>query len=811
MKRLLLTAFIAVIACVQTMTAKETIVLSGGTYTIDTLRGFPIGPGANFYELRLLTGAPYFKRLDVFCTTVDLNNPTTTLQTVLGNDSILKGERPSNMARRHSNAQRTFFTGSNGDFYITSGDVGLPVGNDVINNEYARTPNSDRTSAMYGVDGKMYVDIFKFSGSVEHENVEYSIKRVNYVRNDNQLVLFNKHNGKYTRTNDYGTEVRIALCAGERYTTHGEIKVTALGKVVNKGNSRIEDGEMILSGHGLAADFLANVEVGDTLNINLSSLASGTPLEISNAVTGDPYGQMIKDGVLETENFWNENHPRTGIATTIGGDSVIFCVVDGRGTSNGCNTLDLGRIMMRFGAWNGVNLDGGGSSSLYVQHFDQVNNPSDGSERAVANGIFAVSNTPEDNVVAKIEPYVKNLTMPRYTNVTPKFLGYNQYGVMIDTLLQGVVMTCDASLGVINADGSFTATGTQNGRITLDYKGIESHINVFITTVDGLFIDADTIITDHNERRMTIKAVSGSNLMGVDPSVITYTAADDMICEVRGGNLVGLQNGVTTLYFELDGKIDSVYVNVEIPEEPSAVLGLLSDSIGYEVKSTSSKWETTWNAKTATTEANISFTYTGGRAPFVRIEREVEIYSIPDSITMTLNTEAALAGMQHNWHFLGEDVVTTGFDGIKVGVDTHIRLYSEDVMGEWNQCLFPITSESFNFSLQGSELEKDEDYRIFIKDITVHYKNVIISSTPALSGTQLLSVYPNPIEGAEILNISVSEEGTHRVRVYDVNGRVVVNKRLTSSNGVMQMELSELVKGTYIIKVEKKSTKIIIK
>jgi exopolysaccharide biosynthesis protein len=63
---------------------------------------------------------------------------------------------------------------------------------------------------------------------------------------------------------------------------------------------------------------------------------------------------------------------------------------------------ELGKCMMALGAYNSVNLDGGGSTTFFIRNtsefadgrFEVRNWPSDngGKERAVANGLLIVSN-----------------------------------------------------------------------------------------------------------------------------------------------------------------------------------------------------------------------------------------------------------------------------------------------------------------------------------------------------------------------------------------------------------------------------------
>lgn len=99
-----------------------------------------------------------------------------------------------------------------------------------------------------------------------------------------------------------------------------------------------------------------------------------------------------------TKNAFNDNrHPRTAIALT-GDHKLLLLVVDGRNKlAHGMNLDELSNIMRWLGAKEAMNLDGGGSSTLYIKGATEngvVNHPSDNKlfdhegERAVANIIY---------------------------------------------------------------------------------------------------------------------------------------------------------------------------------------------------------------------------------------------------------------------------------------------------------------------------------------------------------------------------------------------------------------------------------------
>lgn len=80
-------------------------------------------------------------------------------------------------------------------------------------------------------------------------------------------------------------------------------------------------------------------------------------------------------------------NPRTMIGQKADG-TIVLAVVDGRTISNrGVKAQEQAEIMLELGCVNAINCDGGGSSEMIVDGWIK-NNPSDGKERAVPNGII---------------------------------------------------------------------------------------------------------------------------------------------------------------------------------------------------------------------------------------------------------------------------------------------------------------------------------------------------------------------------------------------------------------------------------------
>jgi hypothetical protein len=88
--------------------------------------------------------------------------------------------------------------------------------------------------------------------------------------------------------------------------------------------------------------------------------------------------------------FVASRQPRT-LAGVRADGTVLLVTVDGRrrGWSAGVTLVEAARVMRSLGARDALNLDGGGSSTMTVGR-RVVNRPSDGFERAVSDGVFAL-------------------------------------------------------------------------------------------------------------------------------------------------------------------------------------------------------------------------------------------------------------------------------------------------------------------------------------------------------------------------------------------------------------------------------------
>ena len=92
----------------------------------------------------------------------------------------------------------------------------------------------------------------------------------------------------------------------------------------------------------------------------LTDAASGRPV-----LVGD--GEVLTE-VLDAFETSNQRQPRTAIGVSADARTIVIAVADGRQDhSHGLTLYQLARLMRELGAHAAINLDGGGSSTMYVE------------------------------------------------------------------------------------------------------------------------------------------------------------------------------------------------------------------------------------------------------------------------------------------------------------------------------------------------------------------------------------------------------------------------------------------------------------
>jgi exopolysaccharide biosynthesis protein len=170
---------------------------------------------------------------------------------------------------------------------------------------------------------------------------------------------------------------------------------------------------LAISGGDIVSDFESGRPALLITRSNKVSIITSALSNYSNywtAVSGSD--RILINGVAQlascTTSFCLEN-PRSALGYSANLRYLYLMVIDGRqpGWSDGATLYETGQWLLRLGAWNGLNLDGGGSTALARLESGSailINRPSGGVQRVDGNhlGLFALPLPPM--IVAQPQP-----------------------------------------------------------------------------------------------------------------------------------------------------------------------------------------------------------------------------------------------------------------------------------------------------------------------------------------------------------------------------------------------------------------------
>ena len=165
----------------------------------------------------------------------------------MGTDKIPTLERTSSMAARYNKDSHFVVGAINADFFNYNG---RPVGMQIREGEVITPPNNWSTIG-FDTTYNPFIERLSLQSKIITKNGNRNIDGINKTRDADQLILYNSYFGSTTQTNIYGSEVTVLPL--ERWLANDSTKCIVTAKIVDQGNSIINKGKAILSGHGTAS------------------------------------------------------------------------------------------------------------------------------------------------------------------------------------------------------------------------------------------------------------------------------------------------------------------------------------------------------------------------------------------------------------------------------------------------------------------------------------------------------------------------------------------------------------------------------
>ncbi len=309
------------------------------------------------------------------------------LDVVHAMDSAIGLEKTSSIATRHG-----ALAAINAGFFRI--DKSIFEGDDVgilkIDNELYSESLNGRAALMIANKANstsVFIERPNLSHSILIKGQDFEVG-TNRERKKDELVIFTDRFGRTTLTNPDGVEFVLK-----------NNKVTQIFD--RTGSSLIPAGSYILSASGTMRERLLRLlKIGSRIKLMVKSSSPTDPVpstvygQVEDIVSGVP--QLIKNGKIEitwqeeksSKSFVETKHPRTAVAKLKDG-KFLMITVDGRSESSGGIALQaLAELLLELGAVEAMNLDGGGSTTMFLDG-KVVNHPSDKEgERKVSDAIL---------------------------------------------------------------------------------------------------------------------------------------------------------------------------------------------------------------------------------------------------------------------------------------------------------------------------------------------------------------------------------------------------------------------------------------
>lgn len=427
---------------------------------------------------------------------VDLTNPYVHLDVMTGKEGQVTTRQSVQGMARETGA----VAGVNGDFFSTSGQ-GVALGGAVSQGTIVTSPS--QLTGMYAFavrnDGTPFIDRFEFQGSVLTDNgLTFPLSGINQeaymtepdktYSHANKMYIYTSAWKSEDRPKDSSTTPTEVLVQGD-VVQQISIKAAIPGQVPSDG--------YILRAHGAAADFVAaNLYVGQRLDTSyrLRSVASGqelNPTDLKMMIGG--HTLLVDQGKPSaftrsiTSISGSSAVARTAVGYSKDGKYAYLIAAEKNSNSSGMTLAELQKFMAAIGVWKGLNLDGGGSTTMVDRPLAEneatltfTTSNGDGSQRAVANGLGVYTTAPQGTLKGLKVSGASSILIGQTAAYTLK--GYDNYYNPVET--SGIQATWKADNGNVNWTGE-GFKGVKAGTSQVTAISGDAKASMAVTVVGG--------------------------------------------------------------------------------------------------------------------------------------------------------------------------------------------------------------------------------------------------------------------------------------------------------------------------------------
>ncbi|MFX3634467.1 MAG: phosphodiester glycosidase family protein, partial [Candidatus Pristimantibacillus sp.] len=343
--------------------------------TLKVLQQSYITTGAKKYDyLWTTTRSGKTAQANVHVIEIDLSNPYVQLDVMSGkNNNVAKLNTILNMTKENGAV-----AGINADVFITSSE-GAPMGAQIQNGTLQTSPMQLKGMYAFAItkDRKPTIDSYSFDGTVTSGDgsafVLSGINQSAYVPEGGNSN-YSHANTLYMYTSAWGGAERPKKSSAtptEVLIRNGVVEEISIDSAIT---TAIPEDGYILRGHGVAAKFIReHLQVGQSLNTDYSLVSSTSGKKVDPATFEMMVGGhtiLVNNGAAASFSrdisgvSGSAYVSRSAVGYSKDGKKVYLITSEKFGDSTGVNLKEMQQIMVKLGVYKGINLDGGGSTTM---------------------------------------------------------------------------------------------------------------------------------------------------------------------------------------------------------------------------------------------------------------------------------------------------------------------------------------------------------------------------------------------------------------------------------------------------------------
>ena len=439
--------------------------------------------------------------LDIYVLTADLTNPNIEVIPVNSKKELGLRETVDKLITDNSAV-----AGVNSAYFGMTSKYSASFGpeisrGDIVSVDTDKNLNANQFGTYFvDKDGNTFFDYFKTTMMFNVEGKDYfEFASINKITQMVYPVYLDKNACENTSQLDSRFSGLVKLKVENDHITY----ISQKGETVNVP----DDGYLVVLSSEYADAYLQYLAVGQSVKVNITS--SFDLNNIETAISGG--GVILKDGAKPADigEMATGRQPRTLLGVSQDKNTLKLIVVDGK-RSNG-NNVSIGasidesiQILKDEGCYYGLNLDGGGSSTMAVKNPDTnsveiVNSPAEGSARAVMTAVGVVDNSEVGSVSSLNVVPSSNVSVPG-GRITFKVEGYDDNMHKLSVPAEQVQFSSDDTSGMFNGN-IYTYGAADRTNITVSYNGISANLELSLDTVTSISPDQSEITLEPGESR----------------------------------------------------------------------------------------------------------------------------------------------------------------------------------------------------------------------------------------------------------------------------------------------------------------------